>query len=161
MNKDDARTLANELMEAHGLKQPEDGGKPWFFKFDAGKKRFGRCNYGDRIISLSLYLTRLNTEERVRNTILHEIAHALAGWQAGHGWQWKATARLIGCDGMARYNAEEVNRPETSVYANCPNCGKESGFYRMPKREKACGDCCQKYNGGKYTERFRFEYKRR
>ena len=40
-----------------------------------------------------------STEENVKNTLLHEIAHALAGHEHNHDEVWKATARSIGCDG--------------------------------------------------------------
>ncbi len=40
--------------------------------------------------------------EQVRDTVLHEIAHAIAGPEAGHGPLWKATARRIGATPRAR-----------------------------------------------------------
>ena len=36
------------------------------------------------------------SEEQLLDTVLHEIAHAIAGHEAGHGLLWKATARRIG-----------------------------------------------------------------
>ena len=66
----DAESLALELMRQHGL-LPR-----WKFKFDRAIRRFGCCNEGKRLISLSARLTELNSEYEVRDTILHEIAHA-------------------------------------------------------------------------------------
>ena len=41
-------------------------------------------------------------EEEIRDTVLHEIAHAIAGPEAGHGPLWKATARRIGATPRAK-----------------------------------------------------------
>ena len=35
------------------------------------------------------------SKEQIRDTVLHEIAHAIAGREAGHGPLWKVTARRI------------------------------------------------------------------
>jgi len=67
-----ARILAVTLMQQHGL-------VGWTFKFDHARRRFGCCNFTRRTISLSRPLTFLNDDAEVRDTILHEIAHALAG----------------------------------------------------------------------------------
>ena len=48
----------------------------WTFLFDRAIRRFGNCNYTKRQISLSAKLTLLNDEPVVRETLLHEIAHA-------------------------------------------------------------------------------------
>ena len=67
-----AQQLAHDLMRLHNL-PPE-----WSFKLDRSKVCFGKCYYSKKQISLSRYLVELNDEEEVRDTILHEIAHALA-----------------------------------------------------------------------------------
>ena len=71
MNLKDAEELALSLMRKHGLSH-------WEFGFDRAKRRFGACNFSKKRISLSKYLTEVNEIEQVRDTILHEIAHALA-----------------------------------------------------------------------------------
>jgi predicted SprT family Zn-dependent metalloprotease len=69
----------------------------WTFKWDRAKKRMGLCNYQRQTISLSLPIFELPANRmRAQDTILHEIAHALAGYAAGHGPIWAATARRIG-----------------------------------------------------------------
>ena len=83
-----ARRLALGLMREHRV--PGD----WLFEFDRSKVRFGRCHYGRKEISLSRHLVELNDEAEVRETILHEIAHALAPW----GWAWAEVAASGGSD---------------------------------------------------------------
>ena len=72
MDLQHARQLAIDLIEAHGL------APRWKFAFDRAIRRFGNCDYTRRRITLSAPLTLLNDEEKVKDTILHEIAHALA-----------------------------------------------------------------------------------
>jgi predicted SprT family Zn-dependent metalloprotease len=55
----------------------------WGFAFNKQRRGMGLCRYATRTIELSIYLVDRNGLEEVRDTILHEIAHALVG--PGHG----------------------------------------------------------------------------
>src|SRR5918993_2384857 len=87
MNLYEAAHLARSLMKEHGL----DG---WAFGFDHARRRFGACNYTRRRITLSRPLVLLNGIDEVRDTILHEIAHALCPSDK-HGPRWRATCRRL------------------------------------------------------------------
>ena len=54
------------------------------------------CRYGTRTIELSVFLVDRNGPEEVRDTILHEIAHALVGPGHGHDAVWKRQCIEIG-----------------------------------------------------------------
>ena len=58
------------------------------------------------LIDLVIWISRTHalegSEEQIRDTVLHEIAHAIAGHEAGHGPLWKATARRIGATPRAK-----------------------------------------------------------
>lgn len=146
MNIYEARRIAQEVMTEHGL--IADG---WTFKWDNAVKRFGQCDYRNRTISLSKPLTQINPHSEVLDTLLHEIAHALAGHKAGHGSQWRAVARRIGCDAKRTHSAAI---PELRYYMECPMCHHKSPRARKTKTRKACGKCCRKYSGGKFDSRF-------
>jgi predicted SprT family Zn-dependent metalloprotease len=88
-----AENLAKELLCQHHLDE-----KGWRFAFDRAKKRAGSCRYGQRLITVARDYTKAVDEEEFRNTVLHEIAHALAGPEHGHDEVWKRTALSIGCD---------------------------------------------------------------
>lgn len=88
-----AEALARDLMCQH---LPHTVVNPWGFRWDKARRRYGLCSYRHRFISLSAPLTKLSPEEQVRDTILHEIAHVLAGPVARHGRLWKVTAASIG-----------------------------------------------------------------
>lgn len=73
----------------------------WTFGFDRGKRRYGQCNYVKKKITVSRYYVenKAVTIDMIRNLILHEIAHVLAGPYEGHGPNWVNIAKKIGCDG--------------------------------------------------------------
>jgi predicted SprT family Zn-dependent metalloprotease len=132
MTLEQAQKLAEDLMRLHKL------WPAWSFTFDRSKVRFGKCNYSKRQISLSRHLVQLNDDRQVRETILHEIAHALAPRGAGHGPVWKALARAIGCSGQRCYGPE-VRRPTPKHRATCPSCKRV--IYRHRRTRIACGKC--------------------
>jgi predicted SprT family Zn-dependent metalloprotease len=132
-----AEELAIDLMRLHRL-LPH-----WSFTFDRSKARFGKCNYHTKQISLSRYLVELNDEREVRDTILHEIAHALAPRGAGHGPAWKSLALSIGCSGH-RCFGQNVSRPRPKYQATCPSCQRV--IYRHRRRVLACGHCARAFD---------------
>jgi len=149
MDLKDTHTLALQLLEAHKLFD-------WDFQFDHAKVRFGSCNFSKKCISLSRHLTELNDKKHVKNTILHEIAHALVGPKHNHDQIWKRKAREIGCCGSRCYHSEDVAIPKRKYTAICSHCKHK--FQRSIKRSIACGKCCKKYNNGKYARKFQIEF---
>jgi predicted SprT family Zn-dependent metalloprotease len=132
MLQQDAHDLAVRLMRQHRLLPT------WRFEFDRSKVRFGRCTYGSKVISLSRYLVELNTDAEVRDTILHEIAHALTPRGAGHSHKWRAVAQSIGCTAMRCYG-DEVVRPTPRFKGICPGCRRV--IFRHRRNLIACGKC--------------------
>lgn len=117
MNLFYAEQLARRLMNEHRL------GCQWGFRFSQAKSIFGTCDYAEQYITLSAPMTLLNSEDIVRDTILHEIAHAKAGPKSGHNRVWRAIARAIGCNGL-RCCTQEVVTPPKKFEGKCPGCGK-------------------------------------
>jgi predicted SprT family Zn-dependent metalloprotease len=141
-----AKTLANRLLIKHDLPK-------WNFKFDRARRRFGSCNFSNKTISLSEILTELNSSQKVLNTILHEIAHALVGPRHAHDSVWKQKVAEIGGEAKARFRESEVTIPKSKLVAICPNCKKEFPTFRR-RKNVACRDCCRKYNSGKFNPKF-------
>lgn len=133
----EAEHLAISLMQHHGL-------YTWRFEYDNAKKRFGCCHYSRKLISLSQHLVRINDVEQVRDTILHEIAHALVGPQHGHGPVWRKKALEIGCNGERCFTSKDTNIVMGKYVASCPKCGHIHTKHRRPKRESSCGVCFPK-----------------
>jgi predicted SprT family Zn-dependent metalloprotease len=106
---------------------------------DRAKGRAGICHYSRRQIGLSGPLTALHSEAEVRDTILHEVAHALAGPAAKHGPRWKAVARRIGCSGERCVPTTSPRVPGTWVGV-CPQ-GHTADRHRRPERVLLCRPC--------------------
>jgi hypothetical protein len=68
----------------------------WTFGLAASKRRLGVCKYRRKRIEIGEFYARHNPDAAVLDTLLHEIAHALAGPKAGHGPVWQAIAARIG-----------------------------------------------------------------
>jgi len=152
MKLDDAEKIAEKLLKEEVL---ED----WVFRFDFAKKRFGQCNYTKKEITLSKYLTELNDEKTVRDTIIHEIAHAIAGHESGHGKFWKQCVVRMGGVPERCYSPKEVNTPKMKYSLICPSCHSEISRQRKPKKSffktaPACLPCCKKHNNGKFSQEF-------
>lgn len=80
-------------------------GPEWTFKWNRRTNALGRTEqtYGPNrtfkpggVIYLSKVLTVHRSAVDVRQTVLHEIAHALVGVDKGHGALWKAQMRKMG-----------------------------------------------------------------
>ncbi|VGO14923.1 hypothetical protein PDESU_03493 [Pontiella desulfatans] len=122
--------LALELMAQHGL-------KGWRFKFDHSTRRAGSCHFREKLITLAFDLARNGTDEDIRDTILHEIAHALVGRKHNHDATWKAKAKEIGGSGE-RTHRLQFAPPRWNV--TCENrCWTHTAQQRNPKL--ICSTC--------------------
>jgi predicted SprT family Zn-dependent metalloprotease len=136
MNLDEAANLARRLMDEHGLSH-------WTFVFDRAARRFGSCAWTIRQITLSWKLTLLNDEARVRETILHEIAHALTPGD-GHGKKWKAACKRLGIAPERCYSESDVvspGRSQSRYEIGCLNCGHWHPRFRRPTQLLICRTC--------------------
>jgi len=132
-----AGKLAHELMSAHGLTR-----RGWTFTFNRARRQLGKCDYVRKRIELSLLFVARNGEAEVRDTILHEIAHALAGHRAGHGAKWRDTCVRIGA--LPKRTCETAMMPRGAYRAVCPTCRQEHHRHRRPLKGRtyfcrACG----------------------
>jgi predicted SprT family Zn-dependent metalloprotease len=141
-----ALRLAQTLMEQHGLLN-----NGWTFDWDRSKRRAGCCHHTHKKITLSESITQLNDDNFVRDTLLHEIAHALAGFSAHHGYQWQFMCRKIGCE-PERLHSGVVEKPQ--FVGTCPNCRKQ--VFRHRRKNIACSRCCNAYNGGRWDAKYQF-----
>lgn len=125
--------LARTLMNQHGL-------TGWKIEWSRSKKTHGLCRYATKTLVFSQAAFSIIGEDEVRNTILHEIAHALAGGLAGHGPTWQRIHREIGGTG-AQYvskNAAATIAATAPWQGKCPKCSKVTPQHRAPLRVKSC-----------------------
>ena len=131
------RTWANALIALH----LDDS---WSFGFDNAKTRAGLCNYTRKRITVSRYLAEKFEDDAIHQTLLHEVAHAMAGPRAGHGPKWKAVANELGYEGGRLHDGPIADEFAPWV-GTCP-AGHIIHRYRRPTRPMACGKCARRYD---------------
>ena len=131
------RRVAEDMIAAHL-------DASWTFAYDSAKRRAGACDYTRKRITVSRYLSARYDDETNRQTLLHEIAHALAGARAAHGTAWKRTARAIGYTGGVTHHV-----------GTCP-AGHVAYRHRRATRATSCAKCSRTFD-----ERFLFTWTRR
>jgi predicted SprT family Zn-dependent metalloprotease len=133
----DAYAMAEYLLEVHGLDD-------WQVSYDNAKRRAGICKFAEQTLGLSAPLTAVHTEDDVRDTILHEIAHALVGPAHGHDATWLAMARRIGSSGERCVSPDSPTPPAAWLGA-CPG-GHTLERHRRPERVLTCGLCSSTFD---------------
>ena len=138
-----AAALAEKLMAEHDL-------EGWSFQFDDASARAGVCIFDTQVIGLSLLYCLNSSDLELKETILHEIAHALAGPRHQHDRVWKEIARSIGCSGERVCGAPAFAPPRYIV--SCPACG-----WALRRNVRRRGQVCAKCRGSlrvrSYTKR--------
>lgn len=103
MTLTEIRKFANDSIVEHNLHLCD-----WYFAFSTTKRSLGDCDYNRRRIRFSKSWLHLD-EAEIKDTILHEIAHALAGMHDnhyGHGAKWKYWAVRVGARPSRTYKGE-------------------------------------------------------
>lgn len=121
----------------------------WNLSFSNRKRTLGYCNCTKKIISISNAYLNNNPFETMKDTLLHEIAHAVQYEKSGktdHGKEWKKIASEVGCRPVRCADTSEVNLPEAKYIATCPGCGNETKFYRKVNKVYSCSKCSNKFD---------------
>ena len=135
---DEVARLAAELFATHLA------GGGWRFGLDNARRRAGACDYARRRITVSRHLVASAPLEEVRQVLLHEIAHALAGSGAAHGPHWKAVGRRIGYTGR-RLHHRAIAEDQAPWVGSCP-AGHEHYRFRRPSAPLSCGVCARRFS---------------
>ncbi|WP_130014133.1 SprT-like domain-containing protein [Serinicoccus sediminis] len=134
MELEEAGALARGLMRRHGL-------AGWGFGFDRAKVRAGACHWTDRRITLSRAITAVHDEGQVRETVLHEVAHALVGPGHGHDAVWRARARSLGASGERCYAVGAEGPAVPGRWEGRCAAGHVVQRHRRPTRVLVCTRC--------------------
>jgi predicted SprT family Zn-dependent metalloprotease len=119
-------TLARQEMDRHGLAD-------WTFGIAATKRRLGVCKYRSKRIEIAGFFALNNPDELVFETLLHEIAHALAGPEARHGPEWKRIALRLGAKPQACEDSPDVALEPADWQSDCRACGTTYHRYKRPR----------------------------
>ena len=135
---------ARDLMDRHGLAH-------WTFRFSAARRTIGLCREKEKVIQLGRHHAAHDPPAQVTDTILHEIAHALAGTAARHGPAWRSIALRIGATPRASKAVDPARdaairnslRPGASIRFQAGRGNTLSGVIVKLNRKTArviCGD---------------------
>ncbi len=114
MNTSAIFDLAVRTLAEYGLLE-----QGWRAAWDNGKRRAGACHYGTKTISLSRHILPGAPDAEVRETILHEVAHALTPGH-NHDGVWRAKLIEMGGTGARTHSMET---PKGRYEVHCANCG--------------------------------------
>jgi predicted SprT family Zn-dependent metalloprotease len=149
-------SLARNLMSSHGFGHLD-------LTLSNTKRALGRCFYrydfaqrkhvAHRIDLSRLWMSKVS-EEQVRDTVLHELAHAVVGHEAGHGPVWKAAARRLGANPKRTSDLPEdfileIKQEISNYKAVCTNekCSNTYFFHRLTRNWKSGAYKCAKCGG--------------
>ena len=141
MNIVQVEKLANSLIQEHL-------GDEWKLRFTKSIKSFGQCCFNEKVIELARVLCELNEYKHVHNVILHEIAHALVGYEHKHDEVWTAKHKELGGDGIPYCNHPDV-LVKTRYVGICPN-NHLCYFFSKPRRKQSCSKCYAPAYSDKY-----------
>ena len=116
----------------------------WSFAFDNAKRRAGLCSYTHKRISVSRYLAARYDDDTNHQTLLHEVAHALAGPAAGHGPAWRKVARGLGYVGGTTHDGETAT--ELAPWVGVCPAGHTAYRHRRPTRPASCVKCAPRFD---------------
>lgn len=139
MSRKRAKEYARGLLDKYGLSHVN-------VRIGRAKRELGRAVFSKgkpHTMILSRYLIDLNPWPEVKNTILHELAHFLAGPRAGHGPLWKKKAKELGARLESRTSKAVMPPLRWELYCHE---GKHqiTTYSRKPKGSMAlcyCQDC--------------------
>jgi len=141
--RDQVIEQATELMNYHGL----DG---WTFKLERTRstRRAGVCRYRDQIIGITEPYALTASPDDLKQTIIHEIAHALTPG-AHHGTKWKNKMIELGADPK---RCHDCTWSSPVAWILCSKCEKEDPVITSKELDKytiedgkitshLCGSC--------------------
>ena len=116
----DAKTLTNKTLETYGAVASNiyfGSHNEWTFVVrHCGKNVFGLCNLVKKEIILDPRVMEHGTWGDIKEVVLHECAHALAGLELtaskknvmAHGKLWRSWAKRLGCSPRAKLTRSDT-----------------------------------------------------
>jgi SNF2 family DNA or RNA helicase len=104
MDRNLASKYAREMLNLHGLSH-------WGVRLnhDATLPFLGKCLFNDECIVLNSHHIDQHPEPEIKDTVLHEIAHALVGPKHGHDSTWVTKAKEIGVNNLSACSTLSMN----------------------------------------------------
>jgi predicted SprT family Zn-dependent metalloprotease len=142
-------TSREKILRVWAREQEKWGLEDWKLVFSNQRRHLGYCKPRRRIISLSLAFMNANPYPVMKDTLLHEIAHAIHYIETGktnHDNGWREVARRVGCRPERCAPVDGLVMPRGKYVGVCPVCRKAVHFYRKVRRSYSCNDCTNGYD---------------
>ncbi|MCK5391211.1 MAG: SprT-like domain-containing protein [Deltaproteobacteria bacterium] len=142
-------TSHEELIREWDIQKEKWGLEDWELRLSNQKRHLGYCRPRKKIISISRAFMETNPFPVIKDTLLHEIAHALHYIDTGktnHNNGWKEVTIRVSCEHKRCATGEGLNMPRGNYIGVCPVCGKETHFYRRVRRSYSCSHCTKRYD---------------
>lgn len=115
----------------------------WTVVYNNTVNTCGTCNYHYKVITISKKHCQVATDEEVFDTICHEVAHAVVGYDDNHSEIWFNECIKLGGTGNITSN-------QTIPYRYKGVCGKCSAVYKRhtaPQNKRvSCSKCDSDFN---------------
>lgn len=122
----------------------------WTWGWDRATTRAGVCSFKQKRISFSREVLPHASEEEVRNTALHEVAHYIAGGHAGHGPIWARVMRSLGGNPERSLNMSGTGyKQKVNWIGSCPGGHKHERqrlTAGMREGKHSCGQCSPRFD---------------
>ena len=125
--------------------------KDWDYGLNNAKTRCGQCNFyldknkRNKILISKFFINDKNVHRKdIKETILHEITHAIVGHEQNHNKVWLKKALEIGCSGE-RCSTIAYDYSKFKWVMKC-NEGCKSYYHRKSKYNCNDGRICRKHN---------------
>ena len=142
---DDAKKMARELLDQHGFDyvQIEISNR---MKRTLGLACFKRGK--PEVLKLQAHYICNNSTQDIKDTILHEIAHFIAGYEAGHNYKWQMACVKIGAKPQ-RCADNTVDTAPAKWKLVCGCCKRNLGerHRRTNMSQRYCRECGRKALG--------------
>ena len=142
-------TPLEEILKEWEIQREKWGLDDWELVFSNQKRHLGSCRPRKKIISISRAFMKTNSFPVMKDTLLHEIAHALHFLDTGktnHNNGWKEYAVKVGCEPKRCAATDRLNMPQGKYVGVCPVCRKATHFYRKVRRSYSCSGCTRSYD---------------
>ena len=119
---------------------------------------WGQHNTGKNLIRYSKAFIELNKDNKevLDDLAIHGCCHIQ---HRNHGRIFKNLCQSYGLVSNHTARRKDVKVPEPKKYYlyRCDCCGGEEKSIRYINKKGACSNCCNKYNNGRYDEKYRFK----
>lgn len=126
--------------------------QPVLFTTMSGSRRIGlhhNLPFGMSKVQVSVNIL---TEDKMRNTMRHELAHALV-WllhksNEGHGPLWRFYCKQLGIEPVRCGDGSDVMHPNPIVIVKCNDCGRSTKHAKTTQAAKSIEAGEQRYRCG-------------